>query len=62
ARRPGEGAERARTAATRSSRYAIERIAEHHRALGDHLQRSIRTGTYCAYEPEPTSRAEWQVE
>jgi tetratricopeptide (TPR) repeat protein len=59
ARKVGEGAERARTAVTRSIRYALERIATHHPVLGEHLRRSVRTGLYFAYEPDPLSAVTW---
>jgi hypothetical protein len=48
-RRTGSSAERARVSVTRALRHAIARIREHHEALGDHLDRAVRTGTYCAY-------------
>jgi hypothetical protein len=35
----------------RRIRDAIRRIESHHPELGKHLERSVRTGTYCAYEP-----------
>ena len=60
-RRAGSMAERARTSVTRTLRYSIERIAEHHQPLGDHLQRSVHTGTYCAYEPDPRIPVDWAV-
>jgi tetratricopeptide (TPR) repeat protein len=58
-RRAGSASERARVAVTRSVRQAIARIGDHHPALGDHLQHSIRTGTYCAYEPDPRAPVTW---
>jgi hypothetical protein len=36
------------------------RIAEHHPRLGEHLNRTIRTGTYCAYVPDPHGPAGWE--
>ena len=36
---------------TRAVRQAIVRIGEHHPELGEHLDGSVRTGTYCAYAP-----------
>ena len=60
-RRAGSTAERARTSVTRTLRYSIERIAEHHQALGDHLEQAIQTGTYCAYEPDPRVPVDWVV-
>lgn len=53
----GSMSERARVNATRVIRAAIERIERHHPALGEHLARSIRTGTFCRYDPsEATGR------
>lgn len=51
--------ERARTSVTRSIRYAIKRIDEHHPALGDHLQWTVATGIYCVYRPDPRIPADW---
>ena len=61
AREVGAGAERARVSATRALRYALERIAEHHQALAEHLRRSIRSGTYFAYEPDPAAAVRWEI-
>jgi hypothetical protein len=33
-------------------------IGKHHPRLGEHLSRTIRTGTYCAYLPDPRTPAE----
>lgn len=55
-RRSGDTAERARKAVTQRVRAAIQRLERDHPELGRHLDRSIRTGTYCSYAPEhPTS-------
>lgn len=51
ARRTGSAAERARVNVQRRIRDAIRRIERHHAGLAKHLERSVRTGTYCAYEP-----------
>jgi len=51
-RRVGDPAERARTTVTRRVREAISRIEEVHPSLGGHLRRSVKTGTYCVYDPE----------
>lgn len=61
ARTVGDGAERARTSATRSVRYALQRIARHHQRLAEHFDRTIRTGTYFAYEPDPRAPVDWQT-
>lgn len=54
-------AERARTSVTRSLRYAMTRIAEHHPGLGEHLRQAVSTGTYCVYRPDPRLPAHWDV-
>ena len=59
-RRAASASERARAGVTRVVRQAITRIAEHHPKLGGHLGRTIRTGTYCAYLPDPYSPIWWQ--
>lgn len=57
----GGSGERARTSVTRSLRYALARLADHHPALATHLQHSIHTGTYCRYEPDSRSSIEWSI-
>jgi tetratricopeptide (TPR) repeat protein len=51
ARRTGSAAERARISAQRRLREAIRKIAESDPELGRHLDWTIRTGLFCAYEP-----------
>ena len=58
-RRAASASERARAGVTRAVRHAIARIGEHHPQLGEHLSRTIRTGTYCGYHPDPRSPAGW---
>ena len=60
-RRAGIASERARAGVTRAIRQAIARLAEHHPGLGEHLERTIRTGTYCAYMPDPRAPVEWHT-
>jgi len=55
-RRSGSAAERARTAVTARIRDAIRRIGDAHPELGRHLARSVRTGTFCVYEPDQPAR------
>jgi hypothetical protein len=50
-RRARVAAERARVNVQRRIRDAIRRIEGHHPGLAKHLDRAVRTGTYCAYEP-----------
>ncbi len=51
-RRTPDHVERARKAVSRRLRDAITRIAHAHPRLGRHLDASIRTGTFCSYQPE----------
>jgi hypothetical protein len=56
-RRAGVAAERARTTVQKRLRSAIARIEEGLPELGRHLERTIRTGTFCGYFPDgPTRR------
>ena len=57
----GSAAERARTTVTHRLRTVIERIARQHPGLGDHLAARVRTGTFCAYEPDPERPIVWTV-
>jgi hypothetical protein len=60
-RRAGSSSERARSAVTRAMRHALARIRTHHAPLGDHLDRTIRTGTYCVYLPDPRFPITWKT-
>jgi hypothetical protein len=60
-RRAGSASERARVGVTRAVRQAMTRIGEHHGELAEHLDRTIRTGTYCSYLPDPRVPADWDV-
>ena len=60
-RRAGSASERARAGVTRAVRQAMARIGEQHPQLGEHLERTIRTGTYCAYLPDPRTPTRWDV-
>lgn len=51
-REKGDSVERARSAVTWRIRSAIAKIEKEHPALGKHLSNSIKTGTFCSYEPE----------
>src|SRR5215211_5637283 len=58
-RRDASASERARSGVTRAVRQGIARIGEHHPRLGEHLDDAIRTGTYCAYVPDPGTTTAW---
>jgi TolB-like protein len=51
-RRLGDEAEKARTTVTWRIRHAMGRIRTAHPTLGRHLDNSLRTGTFCSYQPE----------
>lgn len=51
ARKAGAAGERARSAVQRRIRHAVERIHAQCPALATFLERSVRTGHYCAYVP-----------
>jgi hypothetical protein len=53
ARRSGAAVERARTNVRRRIADALRRIEDACPRLGRQLSRDVRTGIYCAYEPEP---------
>jgi hypothetical protein len=58
-RSSGSSLERARTAVTTRIRDALRRLEPAHPSAARHLLRSLRTGIYCAYEPDPP--VSWQV-
>ena len=57
----GSAAERARVNTTRALRAAIRRIEDCDASLGHHLDRAVRTGTFCAYDPAPQDEISWAV-
>ena len=59
ARPQGSAAERARQSVTKAIRDALRRIAAGDSEIGEHLGRSVRTGLYCAYDPDPAARPTW---
>lgn len=61
ARRGGSASERARQAVTKALKAAVERINQHSPALGRHLASTVRTGTYCRYEPDPRVPIAWKL-
>jgi tetratricopeptide (TPR) repeat protein len=60
-RSAGSVSERARASVTRAVRQAMARVREHSPPLGEHLDRAIRTGTYCAYLPDTRVPVAWQL-
>jgi len=50
-RKLGDVGERARKAVTARIRASLKKISAAHPALGEHLQATVKTGTYCLYAP-----------
>lgn len=60
-RKAASASERARVSATRAVRSAIKRIEEELPDLAEHLNATVRTGTYLSYVPDPRLRADWRT-
>ena len=60
-RHEGSAAERARLSVTRAMRSAIARIGEQHSEVGRHFDVTIRTGTFCSYQPDPRVPTAWEL-
>jgi tetratricopeptide (TPR) repeat protein len=52
-------AERARVNVTRAIKATLERIEGACPSIGAHLRATVRTGQFCAYEPDPLSIVRW---
>jgi hypothetical protein len=61
-RRAASAAERARLNVTRALRAAVAKLVDAMPGAGEVLDRRIRTGLYCAYEPDPTDKVRWIVQ
>ncbi len=60
-RRTASPSERARVSVTRAIRTALARIREHSTILGEHLDRTVHTGTFCSYTPDPRAPVDWRL-
>jgi hypothetical protein len=60
-RRVSSDAERARLRVTNVIRAAIRKTAKQHPALGRHLSISLRTGSFCSFEPDGRFSGDWQL-
>ena len=61
-RKLGSSAERARVNVTRAIRSTLKRIAEHDDVLGRELEATVRTGTFCSYQPDVRRPVTWRIE
>jgi tetratricopeptide (TPR) repeat protein len=60
-RRVSSEAERARLSVTNVIRSAIRKTAKQHPALGRYLSISLRTGSFCSFEPDGRFPGGWQL-
>jgi hypothetical protein len=60
-RRAASASERARVSVTKAIRSALARIRKESPSLGDHLEHTIHTGTFCSYMPDPRAPIDWQL-
>jgi hypothetical protein len=60
-RKSASNAERARVNVTRAIRSALDRIVEHSPSLGRHLATTVRTGTFCSYQPDQRAPVSWST-
>jgi hypothetical protein len=60
-RRMSSEAERARLSVTNVIRSAIRKTAKQHPALGRYLSTSLRTGSFCSFEPDGRFPQDWQL-
>jgi tetratricopeptide (TPR) repeat protein len=60
-RRTNDVTERARVNVTRNLKRSIEQVARVAPMAAQHLAASIRTGTYCRYDPAPGGPQSWRV-
>jgi len=61
ARRAVSDRERLRVAVSKRIRLAIDRIAVACPELGEHLRKSVRTGTHCVYAPAADDALDWSA-
>ena len=57
----GAVAERARSSVTKALRHAIRLIGVDHPVLSHQLMRTVRTGTYCCYDPPAETTLRWEL-
>jgi pimeloyl-ACP methyl ester carboxylesterase len=60
-RRAASDSERARVSVTKAVRGAVRRLEDQHPDLGRHLSLAVRTGTFCAYDPDPRAPVSWEA-
>jgi tetratricopeptide (TPR) repeat protein len=61
-RKAASSAERARVSVTKAIRTTLKRVSDHDPALGRELEATVRTGTFCVYDPDPRRPVAWRIE
>ena len=56
-----EESERHRVSVTRAIHALLARVTTAHPGLGEHLARTVRTGTLCSYHPDPRIPEVWDL-
>ena len=56
-----DDAERARVAVRKALTATLARLSEHDPTFAGHLQRSVRTGLRCSYQPDPVATVDWTL-
>ena len=51
----------ARLAVTKAIRYAIRKVERAHPPVGGILAATVKTGTFCRYEPDPRRPIRWTL-
>ncbi len=54
-------AERARVNVTRAIKTVVKRVAEHDERAARALDKGVRTGLFCVYEPDPDRPIDWRL-
>jgi non-specific serine/threonine protein kinase len=60
-RKAASHTERARLMVTKAIKAAIAKIRASDASMGRYLATSIKTGNYCAYDPDPVHPITWQL-
>lgn len=53
--------ERARWSVSKAIRIALRHLVDAHPSLGRHLEATVKTGTFCSYEPDERINMTWDV-
>lgn len=59
-RRAASASERARLSVTRAIKTALQKVAENHAEMGEMLARTVKTGTFCSYNPGSRYPVNWE--